>query len=531
MSSAPDERTLGQLTAAIGSGLLHLVRAPLGTDVPVSGTTIYDPLRQASSLEGSLVLGVGVHPASADTTTLMERLGREGCCGAVIKRYGVPIDALATSADDAGVALLVIDDELAWERVSTLIHTTLAVPARGGSGPSGPAVSDLFELANAIAASVGGAVAIEDVNRRVLGYSTLAEQPIDEERRQGILDRAVPAGPENDDHYRELYSSTRVCRFTTGSPTPRLAMPVRAGSELLGSLWVIDAHGSFGPEAYQALADAADMASLYLLRARASDDLSRHQRGEILHRLLDSPVDDALVARQLGLAVDTSVLVAAFATVPDDTDGLVTADATQHLVDLVSLHCEARYGRHGCVLIDGTVYALLPGDGRTRTQAHQRAVEEVARHASNTLGTPVLAGIGSLVPALRLAATSRRDADMVLRVLSAGTTSTSAGSIEQMHAAVALLELSDLVAREPLSSRAFRRDVFEHDRTRGTEYAVTLLSYFECGGNIAMMSERLNVHPNPCRYRLSRAQKLFALDFDDPDTRLLLWLQLRLAAR
>jgi DNA-binding PucR family transcriptional regulator len=37
------------------------------------------------------------------------------------------------------------------------------------------------------------------------------------------------------------------------------------------------------------------------------------------------------------------------------------------------------------------------------------------------------------------------------------------------------------------------------------------------------------VHPNTCRYRLARAEQLFGLALADPDERLLLWLQLRLA--
>lgn len=515
---------LDRVVTAVGPGLLHLVRAPHGTSVPVSCTSIHDPQLEEDVPEGALVLGVGTRPA--DAHGLLDAIGRQGGCGLVLKRYGDPTESLTEAADSAGVALLVIDDELGWDRIGALLHTALAVPARRGSGAESPAVGDLFELANAIASSVGGAVAIEDVNRHVLAYSTWPEYPIDDERRAGILSRAVPAGPENDEHYRELYSENQVCRFTTGSPTPRLAAPVRAGSELLGSLWVIDADGTFGLEARRALSDAADLASLHLLRARASDDLSRRQRGDLLRRLLETPTDDVLVARQLGLPTDTPVLVAAFAVAPDENGTLVSADTTSHLVDLVSLHCEARYGRHGCVLIDGTVYALLPSS----TGSHRAPLEQVARHARNAVRMPVLAGIGSVVPGLRHAARSRHDADMTLRVLTSGRYPEAVASIEDMHAAVAFLELADQSERLPFTTYSPATDVHAYDRERGTDYAATLLAYFESDGNIATMSERLRVHPNTSRYRLGRAQDVFGLDLTDPDTRLLLWLQLRLDA-
>jgi len=517
-----DAITLDHVITAIGPGLLHLVRSPLGEDIRVSGTTIHDPLLDNDIAEDTLVLGVGTRPA--DAHGLLDAIGGQRGAGLVVKRYGEMIDDLAEAADAAGVALLVIDDELGWDRLGILLHTVLDGPTRHGSGADGAAVGNLFELANAIASNVGGAVAIEDVNRHVLAYSTWPAHPIDDERMAGILARAVPAGPENDAHYRELYSSDRVCRFTSGSPTPRLAAPIRAGSELLGSLWVIDADGSLGDDARSALSDAADLASLHLMRAQASDDLSRRQRGNLLRRLLETPTDDVLVARQLGLPANAPVLVAAFAIAPDEGGDAMSPDATSRLLDLVSLHCEARYGRHGCVLIDGAVYALLPDAKSSRVTP----LREVARHARNSVRMPVLVGIGSVVPGLRHAARSRREADLTLRVLSSGRSSDEVGSIDDVRAAVALLELADHAEEAPFTAYSLVSELHAYDNERGTDYATTLLAYFECDANIATMSERLQVHPNTSRYRIARAQELFGLDFTDPDIRLLLWLQLRL---
>ncbi len=57
-------------------------------------------------------------------------------------------------------------------------------------GIAGVPLGDLFALANAIAGIVGGAVTMR-TRRRVLGYSTLGDQPIDAGRR---LDPRAP-GP------------------------------------------------------------------------------------------------------------------------------------------------------------------------------------------------------------------------------------------------------------------------------------------------------------------------------------------------
>nr|WP_307082415.1 helix-turn-helix domain-containing protein [Streptomyces canus] len=38
------------------------------------------------------------------------------------------------------------------------------------------------------------------------------------------------------------------------------------------------------------------------------------------------------------------------------------------------------------------------------------------------------------------------------------------------------------------------------------------------------------MHPNTCRYRLKQVRKQVGIDLDDPDERLVLWLQLRVLA-
>ena len=68
----------------------------------------------------------------------------------------------------------------------------------------------------------------------------------------------------------------------------------------------------------------------------------------------------------------------------------------------------------------------------------------------------------------------------------------------------------------------------EHDQRHGTAYADTLLTYFDAMGDVARAAAMVGVHPNTLRHRLRRARELFGLDLDDPDERLLAWMQLRL---
>ena len=523
--------TLGQLLEALGPSPLHLVTAPAGAGTPVSGVLIYDPRAALSPVRHALLLAVGVPPASSEAKELVSKAARAGHAGLVVKSYGEPVTDLAAAAEDAGITLLTADEDVAWHHLDALVSSALAAATRIAQGGTAPAVGDLFALANAIAALVGGATAIEDPHQRILAYSTLPGQPIDEDRRQGILGLQVPFVPVNEAQYRDLAQTEGVCRFTAGPGSlPRLAVAVRAGADLLGSIWVVDANGDLGPDAEQALAEAAATAALHLLAARTAADLARRQRGDLLRRLLTDPASATLVAPQLGLSADAPVTVAAFAVAAGDRDGVLAAHSAIRLTDLVSLHCEAHYGRHGCALIDGIVYALLPA--QPSGLPHRQLVTDIARRAQRNLRVPIRAGLGSLVAGPRSAATSREDADRVLTVL-AGLPGEPdeplVAAIENVRASATLAALANTFSAAPWLREGTGAAIRAHDRRHGTAYAATLLAYLGANSDIAAAARRLSVHSNTCRYRLARAEEIFGFTLTHPDERLLLWLQLRLS--
>jgi PucR C-terminal helix-turn-helix domain/GGDEF-like domain len=519
---------LRQLLDALGTSPLRLLSAPAGLDTAVSGVLIYEPRAALAPVPQAVLLAVGVRPGSAEARELLRSAARTGHAGMVVKSYGEPVAGLVAAAEDAGIALLAADEDMAWHHLAALVSSALTAGARAAAGAAAPAVGDLFALANAIAAMVGGATSIEDPQLRILAYSTLPGQPIDEDRRQGILGLQVPEAPVNEAQYRQLARTTRVCRFTAGAGSmPRLAIAVRAGNDLLGSLWVVDAHGKLGPDAERALAEAAEIAALHLLAARTAADLARRQRGDLLRRVLADPASAALVAPQLGLSVDDPVAVAAFIVA---SGGVLAAHATIRLTDMINLHCEAHYGRHGCAVIDGTVYALLPG--QPAGLPHRDLVVDITTRAQRALRVPIRAGLGSLVTGLRSAASSRDDADLVLRVLAdqpGVPDGPLVAQIEEVRSSATLAALAQALSGTPTLREGTGPAIRAHDLEHGTAYGRTLLAYLAAGSDIGAAARSLNVHPNTCRYRLARAEKIFGFALAEPDERLLLWLQLRLA--
>jgi sugar diacid utilization regulator len=102
-------------------------------------------------------------------------------------------------------------------------------------------------------------------------------------------------------------------------------------------------------------------------------------------------------------------------------------------------------------------------------------------------------------------------------------------------------ELADVwaqvvLAQVPVSTRLrgyFRTgplaDVARYDTEHRTPLLESLRVYLESFGDMVGAAARLHVHPNTLRYRLRRIRELTGLDLEDPDARLAVALQLRLA--
>ncbi|MFF5535553.1 PucR family transcriptional regulator [Streptomyces cinerochromogenes] len=529
-----DACTLGDLLDAAAGPALRLHTAPAGLGAPVTEAVLHDGATPLPRQPGALLLAVGVR--AADAGPLLEAAARAGLTGVVVRGTDGPVEA----AETHGVALLSVAEDAPWHRVHLLLASTISARPAGVSGEPGvdgtglgeggigeggfgdAGLGDLFALADAIAVATGGATAVEDPRQRLLAYSAVPGQPVDEDRRQGILGRQVPASAENTEQYRRLFAADRPVRLPalTGTGLPRLAMPVRAGGETLGSVWVIDG-GTLAPDAEATLAQGASTAALLLLRARAARELARHRGGDLLRRLLDGTADDpATAAARLG--VDGPARVAAF--VLDSAASVPDAERTAlRLLDVVRLQCEARYGRHACVLLDGVVYAVLPGPG----ERHRGLAEDIVARAGQALRVPVRAALGEVVPGGDGLADSRADADLVLRVLDAEL---PVAVVDEVRARVTLLRLAEVMGgRRELSAGGWRR-VLAYDAGHGTEYARTLVCWFDAGCDMAGAARLLAVHPNTCRYRLRQLRQHTGIDLDDPDERLVLWLQLRTLA-
>src|SRR5918993_558553 len=212
----------------------------LGDRVAVTGTEFLDVADEMTDASGMLLLA----PSTASLSTarigaLAAAAADHGAAGLALKCSSERVPALAAIADWTGLALLRVADRISWRLLDAqLTHllgeadTVLGAPQDRGAEP-------LFAIANELAEFFGGSVAIEDLSRNILAYSSVPGQIIDALRTHGILARQVPDSPYNDDQYRTVLRSDRPISYPRlGEEEPRVAFAIRAGAHLLDDLRV-----------------------------------------------------------------------------------------------------------------------------------------------------------------------------------------------------------------------------------------------------------------------------------------------------
>lgn len=536
--------TLAQLLALIAAGTLDVVVAPHGTGVPVSDVVLHDAGEErdeeAWAATGLVLLAVGVEVASPEAVDVLRAADRAGAAAVVMRRGARgPRTALLEAAERGRTALLTRRPGLGWTEVLGQLRTALvhSVAGRSGgaAGVDGLRLGDLSGLANTVADLVGGAITIEDPQSRVLAYSRMDHEP-DPMRRLTILGQEVPRWRvvelRESGFFQTLWNTDDVVRLPADDRyAERLAVAVRHGSEVLGSIWAAAAGRPLAEDAVAALRTAGRAAVPHLSHHRTWGRAAAWAREGAVHALL---AGSAQAAHDVGVVRGRpyAVLVAEAYDVREPTPGDV-GQRVLRVLDVLALQAAAY--RPGCVTARSgpRLYALVPAaDGET-----DPARTLLATVRSLPRGV-VFAGAGPVVSDLPELPASRDAAELVVRVLrerAARLPAAGAGSAVASYAEVAaeaaVLRLLDRV--EPLWDALSGpvHTMLEHDRAHGSQYGESVAAHLDAFGDTAAAARHLNVHPNTLRYRLRRARELFGVDLADPAVRLLADVGLRLGRR
>lgn len=518
---------LNDIVDSLGGALLETVAAPHGLTVEVSSLEVYDGQEPVDPVAGQLVVGVGLAPGR-EAATLTAALGAAGAAALAV-RSSVVTPALVEDAERAGVALLSVPPGTAWAQLILLLSSIISRAGFGGAGErfAGADAGDLFAVANVVAELVDAPITIEDPQSRVVAFSTRQEEA-DAARAETILGRQVPSGWIAELQRRGVFQQILrergpvfVDRLAP-DVMPRVAIAIRAGEHVLGSIWAAVAE-PLDEERERALLDAANFVSLHLLRHLLASDAQSGLVSELVGTVLKGGVLAGDAARRLGLRGPLRVV----AIGARDPDGDLEYNVPR-LRDLVSLHLSPPQRRAPSTAVGGVVYAIVPVAGHG-SAAVREGVERVLERARTLLKTELVAAIGSEAQGADAVPSSRDIADQVLRVLRAGGNERRIAELGDVRADALVLKFADACAGDPALASGPVARLRGHDEARHTAFVPTLRAYLDAFGDVEATSRLLNVHANTVRYRLKQLQAVSGIDLNDSAQRLVLMLELQLA--
>ncbi|MFJ9179647.1 PucR family transcriptional regulator [Streptomyces sp. NPDC102360] len=567
--------TLAQVVDVVGRDVVQVVRAPCGTDVAVGGVGVFDA-GESLQERGRVLIAVGVDTSDPAAAEVLRAADRAGAAALVVRRGAEGVaPLLGEVADGVSTALLARAPWVDWGELIGLLRAALAA---GGARVPEPGVDvglgDLPALASALAALVGGAITVEDPESNVLAYSPTADTA-DPLRRLTILGRRVPkwrvAELAESGFLAALWAGDVVHRPADGRFPERLAVAVRAGEEVLGSLWAA-ADGEPLPEgAREALRQAAVIAVPHLLHHRLRSRSAEGRRRHAVRALFEDGAPD-VGAAAAALGVDPGQPCAVLAAVvvgpvaPEVRERALRAAALRvaaYGVPAFALRVEGGAGQGqaqgaavraqdsglrpgprasiaggaGSAYAGGAGSAIAGGAGSgerfdvlvvdPRGDAAERLARDLAAVLRGAGVTPLVA-VGPVVGALKDAVGSRAGAVEVLRVLCERGEPEVAGA-EDVRFALNALRVSDAVAARVPSVGDAVAALLAHDERHGTDLPRTVAAHLAFFGDAGATARYLGIHANTLRYRLRRARELGGFDLSDPDVRLVVELGLRRA--
>lgn len=491
----------------------------------IRGTVLHDPIDALPNEPDSILILTGVRVNEQSATQALSAAALVGYSAVIVKVRGDDASQLVNEAQIHNITLLAASDEIRWQHLDATLQAILG--SQGSCTQSAQGYGDeLYTLANSLASIIGGSVAIEDMDRRVLAYSSLPDQRIDALREQGILGRHVPDMERNLAQYRSVHAGKGVTRFPEVSDEfARAAVAVKAGAKPLGTIWAIENVGGITKEGERLLLEGARLAALHILGSQINNKLEFQVREATLRSALDASLSAKEIAYRLALPAGTVLSLVGFAAIANSNGSvpLIT-----HLGNELSQYLAVFRPDAAITTTSRTVYLLLPGG---ESESVMRLINGALSAIHRAFKDQIRAAISHTSTQPADLPSMRREVDDILRVTTVNPDLAAVAKLDDVHARVLLDHVTDELIREPMLKHPGIQAMLVYDLENKTNYADSVVAWLDAVGDIALAAESLFIHANTLRYRLRRVKDLFNITLDNPDDRLAVWMQLRLVLR
>jgi len=226
----------------------------------------------------------------------------------------------------------------------------------------------------------------------------------------------------------------------------------------------------------------------------------------------------------LGIDPASPVSVVAFGVAEGEPAAL---DSVTGHVSALMLHASAFSPLSVTTLVGPRAYVVLPGVSADAAMSWARAAVDATHRQFGVRVRAVIAGPAdglAEVPALRT------HADQVLDAAEReGELIDDVTTVERSRTGVLLGEIVGMLSENPDLVDPRVTSLAALDDESGSEFTPSLRAYLDHFGDVRTAASDLHVHPNTLRYRIRRIQELTGMDLDDPATRLVVALSLRVS--
>lgn len=320
-----------------------------------------------------------------------------------------------------------------------------------------------------------------------------------------------------------LLPGVRERRIKVGRPAVTVdVIAVRDSSRLFGFLIADVADGEVPAGRHRALEHGATILALEMSKERATAEIERRLRGDLVEELLTAnlePDEAERLARQaerLGHRLPPAAWVVVVELDAEASPGSLNDNRLDNaLGELRRAHAP-----NALVLArTSSAVVILPVDAAPQLAKVEELVEGLLRRLERQLGpASAWAGVGSLVSSVEDLSRSYSEARQALRLLRRAGGSGRQASYRSLGVFRLLLEV-----QRPEAVRSFVEDVLggllSYGEIRSTPLVETLEALVDAHWIRTAAARRLGIHVNSLTYRISRIEELISMQLSDPEAR------------
>jgi len=394
-------------------------------------------------------------------------------------------------------------------------------------------------IAETLARLVGNPVTIEDCNLRLLGAST-HDGVQDSERLLTLSLGGSPPGTykrlEESGFLRRLVEEKKPLRLEplVEGCRSRVIGPVLVDNKLEGYVCILESNRPVGDVEMVAAERAATLVALEMVKDRAVQEAQGRLARDFIDDLVNGRISRRDIAEERAryfgwnLKGTYAIMLIRLDQLSQESRQELIGQVKSRVFDMIRTLLKSVSPKSIAVYRSEGILVLPHISSLEQWQQEVRRLAELIQSNISAWKAciSVSVGIGSpCTDALELHRSWRE----ALEALQIGRRVWGSGSVTLWQGLGLYRLLSHI---EPGELAAFVQEhlgpLLAYDEENGTELLTTLEAYFAEEGNHVRVAERLFLHRNTVRYRLQKVEKLLGMSLDDPETRILLAVCLRI---